>query len=159
EQRDLAVAGNLDRRNRHAGRRGVAGSGRDHDPPQDGALFGRGRGHGVTVDRVVADDPDRRPGGLERLDEVEREGVVVVDDEDHGTGSIVASDGPGRPAPASAPAASSIARRSAAALCSVSSNSRSGTLAATIPAPVWTWAWPPRSTAERIVIAVSRLPS
>ncbi len=40
------------------------------------------------------------------------------------------------------PAASSIARRSAAALCSVSSNSRSGTEPATIPAPVWTCAWP-----------------
>ena len=39
-------------------------------------------------------------------------------------------------------AASSIARRSAAALCSVSSNSFSGTLPATMPAPVWMWAWP-----------------
>ena len=49
------------------------------------------------------------------------------------------------PAAAFAPtgiAASSIARRSAAALCSVSSNSSSGTLRATMPAPVWTWAMP-----------------
>ena len=34
-----------------------------------------------------------------------------------------------------------------------------GTEPATIPAPVWTWAWPLRRTAYRIVIAVSRLPS
>src|SRR6185369_3779059 len=116
------------------------------------------------VDGVVADDTDLGPGRLERLDEVEREAVVVVDHEDHralppapaGAGSPV----PARDRGASAGAtASSIARRSAAALCSVSSNSFSGTLPATIPAPVWMWAWPSRRTALRIVIAVSRLPS
>ena len=75
--------------------------------------------------------------------------------------ALPGSDAPGavRPAASPVPAASSIARRSAAALCSVSSNSRSGTDPATIPAPVWTWAWPSRRTALRIVIAVSRLPS
>ena len=52
-----------------------------------------------------------------------------------------------------------MARRMAAALCSVSSNSRSGTEPATMPAPVWMWAWPSLRTALRMVMAVSRLPS
>ena len=56
-------------------------------------------------------------------------------------------------------AACSMARRMAAALCSVSSNSRSGTEPATMPAPVWMCAMPSLSTAERMVMAVSRLPS
>ena len=37
----------------------------------------------VAVDRVVADDPDLGSGRLEGLDEIERERVVVIDDEDH----------------------------------------------------------------------------
>src|SRR5207247_2095405 len=112
------------------------------------------------VDRVVAPDDDRGAGRLERLDEIEREAVVVVDDEDHVAASPAGSgSASGLRRPVVGATASSIARRRAAALCSVSSNSRSGTLPATIPAPVWTWARPSRRTALRIVIAVSRLPS
>ena len=56
----------------------------------------------------------------------------------HGEASEVTHDGAGLLA--GMPAAISIARRRAAALCSVSSNSFSGTDAATMPAPVWTCA-------------------
>ena len=82
----------------------------------------------VRGDLVVAHDPHVRPGGLERLHEVERERVVVVDHQDHrgaasGSGSAAGvADGRG----AAGATASSIARRIAAALCSVSSNSSSG---------------------------------
>ena len=94
------------------------------------------------VDGVVAHDPDVGPRGLERLDEVEREAVVVVDDEDHddalasrridvtATVAVVPASAAGA---SGTPAARSIARRSAAALWSVSSNSRSGTEPATMP--------------------------
>src|SRR5439155_16799145 len=122
---------------------------RDHDPLEPfrdvvGERLELGR-----TQRVVPHHADGGAGRLEGLDEVEREAVVVVDHEDHG------SDPP-TPAPASSSAAtgrspfvvdppassaaSSIARRRAAALCSVSSNSRSGTEPATMPAPVWTCA-------------------
>ena len=87
-----------------------------------------------AIDRVVADDADVGAGGLQRLDEVEGEAVVVVDDQDH----VVASAG--SRGVSGTPAACSMARRRAAALCSVSSNSDSGTEPATMPAPVWTWA-------------------
>ena len=161
--------------------------GRDHDPPQVRVGIIRKGGEARCVDRVVAHDADDRARDLERLDEVVREAVVVVDDQDHRelptvaapAGSAptglaatagVAPAGTALPAESSpaglgatvtrpTPAASSSARRSAAALCSVSSNSRSGTLRATIPAPAWRCATPPFSTALRMTIAVSRFPS
>ena len=117
-------------------RRRVARARRDDDPAQVGRrVVGEGLDPG-PVDGVVADDADVRPGRLERLDEVEGEAVVVVDDEDH-AGLRLAGAARRRPRPpprrargvSGIPAASSIARRMAAALCSVSSNSRSGTRA------------------------------
>ena len=62
---------------------GSPGPGRDDDAAQvRGRIVGQRLDAG-PVDRVVADDADVRAGGLERLDEVEGERVVVVDDEDH----------------------------------------------------------------------------
>ena len=102
------------------------------------------------------------PAACERLDEVEREAVVVVDDEDHRP--RLPPRGSARPArrarrvrrrrpPARSPGAG---RRPCARSPRTPSPAREP---ATIPAPVWTWAWPSRRTALRIVIAVSRLPS
>ena len=140
---------------------GIARPGRDHDPAQVCGRVVRQCLHLADVDGVVPDDADLCTSGLQRLDEVEREAVVVVDDQDHGWGlaSVAGLAGDSGRAASGTPAAISIARRSAAALCSVSSNSRSGTDPATMPAPVWTCAWPSFRTALRIVIAVSRLPS
>ena len=116
---------------------GSPGPGRDDDPAQV-----RGRVVGERLDAVAGRSRRcgrrgrRRPAACERLDEVEREAVVVVDDEDHGrTRLLVGFEAAARPRRrlASTPAASSIARRSAAALCSVSSNSRSGTRAGDDP--------------------------
>src|SRR3990170_9100408 len=137
-----------DCRDGYAGRARVARPRRDDDAGQGFGLGLRSALVGQSldarlVDLVVAHHEQPRPRRLERLDEVEGKAVVVVDDEDH----------------AAASAASWMARRIAAALCSVSSNSRSGTLPATMPAPVWRWATPSASTALRMVIAVSRLPS
>ena len=53
-------------------------------PAQVGAGIVGQRLDAGPVDRVVADDAHLGPGRLERLDEVEGEAVVVVDDEDHG---------------------------------------------------------------------------
>ena len=62
---------------------GSPGPGRDHDAAQVlRGIVGQGLDAG-PIDGVVADDPHVGPRGLERLDEVEREAVVVVDDEDH----------------------------------------------------------------------------
>ena len=98
EQRDLALAGDADGVHRDAGVVGVARAGRDDDAVQVGRLVGGQRLDPRPVDGVVADDPHVGARGLERLHEVERELVVVVDDEDH----------------AGAPAARRGARRSAA---------------------------------------------
>ena len=73
EERDRPVAGDLDRRDRDAGGVRVAGPGRDDDPPQLRVGIGGERLDPRPVDRVVADDADVGAGGLERLDEVERE--------------------------------------------------------------------------------------
>ena len=62
---------------------GSPGPGEIDDAAQ---LAGRVVGQGLDpgpVDRVVAHDVDLGPARLERLDEVERERVVVVDDQDH----------------------------------------------------------------------------
>src|SRR5262245_16192766 len=71
---------------------------------------------------VIARDAHVGVELAERLHEVEREGVVVVDDEDHANHSR----------------ASPIARKRAAAFASASAYSFSGTESATMPAPAWT---------------------
>ena len=73
--------------------------------------------------RVVRNDADLGARRLEGLDRLNVNEVVVVDDQDHGCASAGVSTA-ARGA-SSRPAAISIARRRAAALCSVSSNSRS----------------------------------
>src|SRR6185369_5547323 len=156
-----ALGGDLDRPDRDPGIVRVARTGRDDDATQARRRVVGHLGDGTDLDGVVADDMHLGPGRLECLHEVEGEAVVVVDDEDHGWTSISSASSSAAAAPDASltPAAISMARRKAAALCSVSSNSRSGTDPATIPAPVWTCAWPSLSTALRMVMAVSRLPS
>src|SRR5882762_4303068 len=78
---------------------------------------------------------------LKVLHQVVGKRVVVIDDEDHERLS-----------------AFSIAARSAAALCSHSRNSRSGTESATIPAPACKYAFPCLNKRVRMVIAISMLP-
>ena len=84
------------------------------------------RGRSETTSRrleaIVARHPDVGVQPAQGLDEVERERVVVVDDEDHANHSR----------------ASSIARKSAAALASASAYSFSATESATMPAPACT---------------------
>src|SRR4029078_9559834 len=139
----------------------IARTWRDDDAAQ---TRGRIVGHlsdRTDLDRVVAYDPYFSTRCLEGLHQVEGEAVVVVYNQDHGWASISSASraAAAGPAPSRPPAAISRAGRRAAALCSVSSNSRSGTDPATIPAPVWTWAWPSLRTALRMVIAVSRMRS
>ncbi len=95
-----------------------------------------------TVQRVVPDDDDVPVERREDLDEVERERVVVVEDEDHGNSPAL-----------------STARMSARALFSHSSASDSASESATIPAPACTWSTPFATTAVRIAIATSRFPA
>src|SRR5215468_1216454 len=79
---------------------------------------------------------------LDRLDEVEGEGVVVVDDENH--------------RPASSPAMATSAARS---LCAVSWYSASGMLSWTMPAPAWKRSRCPLSATLRMTMARSMSPS
>ena len=102
------------------------------------------------VDRVVAADLHLGPQLAEVLDQVVGEAVVVVDHDDPWHR---------RPYQSLSAAATSMARKSAAALFWVSSYSAAGTESATIPAPACTWAIPSWQTTVRIVMQVSRLPS
>src|SRR5258705_5148053 len=98
---------------RHARLIGIARTRRDHD-----ALGSLGD-DGVTAERVVAHDLERRAQLTEVLDEVVGKGIVVVDDEDH----------------RSVLAASRSARIMPRALELFSSHSVFGSESATIPAP------------------------
>ena len=69
---------------------------RDDDPAQVRVRIVGQLAHPGPVERVVADDPDLGAGGLERLDQVEGEAVVVVDDQDHAPGPRGALAGAGR---------------------------------------------------------------
>ena len=63
---------------------GLPGPGETTMPRRScGGVGGHGL-HALAGDLVVADHADVRAGGLERLDQVEREAVVVVDHQDHG---------------------------------------------------------------------------
>ena len=115
----------------------VAGSGGD-DYLRRGHLHRLLEGYPVVpVDhRVSSQLPDV-------LDEVVDEGVIVVDDED---------------LQLSPPPAASRAFKSAAALCSVSYHSFSGSESATIPPPAWMVALSPSATRVLIVMAKSAFP-
>ncbi len=96
---------------------GATGAGRE-----DEGFGGEHRDAG-GVEVVVADDADVGVDGADELVEVVGEGVVVVDDQDHGSSSF---------------AASSMARTTAAALLTVSSYSGPGWESATMPPPLRT---------------------
>src|SRR3954463_13144745 len=87
-------------------------------------------------------DDGRSPEALDQLDEVVRERVVVVDNEDHAGTSIGATAG-----------------SSAAALARVSRSSVSGSESATTPAPAWMLTASPVPPAVRIVMQKSRSPA
>src|SRR5262249_28098467 len=103
----------------------------------------RHRGDRIHVHLVVAHDLQLRPQLTEVLDEVVRERVVVVDDDDHGR--MVA-------------AAMRRARTRPRALEQVSSHSVLGSESATMPAPTCTDATPSRQTIVRMVMQESRFP-
>src|SRR5690606_17406686 len=74
--------------------------------------------------------------------------IVVVDHQNHGAASPLASAG----------STISAARKIALALFMVSFHSRAGTESATMPPPAWTCSLPSLITAVRMAIAVSILP-
>ena len=109
----------------------------------------------VDADLVVANDLDVRAELGEVLVEVERERVVVVEQQDAQAraGALVAGPDVGRSlarrgharAPSvstAADSASASAASTAPALAATSADSRAGTESATMPAPAWTWATP-----------------
>src|SRR5262249_39825098 len=98
--------------------------------------------HALHGDGVVAKHLCLRPERLQRLRKVEGEGVVVVDEDDHGS--------------ASSPAMATSAARS---LCAVSWYSAAGTLSCTIPAPAWKRSLCPASATARMMLARSMSPS
>src|SRR6478735_6570356 len=95
----------------------------------------------VRVDLVVAAHDHLSAELLEQVDEVVREAVVVVDEQDHRSDS-----------------ASVIAVSRAASFRRHSSCSACGSESATIPAPAWRWATRSWSTTVRIAMQVSRSP-
>src|SRR4029453_3604566 len=99
-------------------------------------------GNLVGRDLVVPPHDRRRAQLAQVLREVERERIVVVDEESHRPASAIAS-------------ACSIAR----ALSRVSSYSAAGFESATIPAPAWMCARPFRIVMVRIAMQKSRLPA
>ena len=95
-------------------------------------------------DRVVAEDVDLGAALLEEVDEVPRERVVVVEDQDPHAYST---------------SASSIAASSAASLARHSRCSASGSESTTTPAPACSRATPPETTIVRSAMHVSIEPS
>ena len=95
-------------------------------------------------DRVVAEDMDLGAALLEEVDEVPRERVVVVEDEDPHAYST---------------SASSIAASSAASFARHSRCSASGSESTTTPAPACSRATPPDTTIVRSAMHVSIEPS
>ena len=128
-----------------------------HQRGRDAGLVGgaraRGDHHGIGPHRqdlvgggpIVAEDPHLARQFAQILDEVVRERVVVVDDNNHGV-------------PWFARLTRSSARTNAFALFTVSTYSRSGTESATMPAPACTYARFPATTIVRMVMAVSIFP-
>ncbi len=121
---------------RDAGILGAAGAGRDDD------VRGLQRFDLAERDLVVAAHQRRRAQLAEVLREVERERVVVVDEENHRPSSAMAS-----------------ACSSARALSRVSSYSAAGFESATMPAPAWMRALPSRMVMVRMAMQKSRLPA
>src|SRR5690606_5819765 len=137
EHRD-AAGECLDHRERDARILRAARARRDHEMRRRERLRVR---HGQ---RIVAVDVHVRAEHEERLHEVVRERVVVVDQKQldaHNPSS-----------------ASSSALRRIALFASTSRYSLSGTLSATMPAPAWKLYSSPSNTIVRIVIAWSMLP-
>ena len=120
----------LHRRERDARGVGVAGSGRDHEPVRIHRRDSR------DVDLVVPHDLRLHAEPLDRLDEVERERVVVVYDECHASSF-----------------ANLAASKIAFDLFTVSMYSFSGSESATIPAPARIVSVPRSKTIVRITIA------
>src|SRR5712691_1290873 len=116
------------------------GTGRDDDAVVTGELPDR--------DLIVAEHRGLDSELSEILDEVVREGVVVVDDREAGRWWSRHH----------MPSAISMALNIAPAFSNVSSNSRSGRESATTPAPDCTYATPSATTMVRNVIAMSMLP-
>ncbi len=114
---------------------GGAGPRGDHDLLR---LLPEGLVHGQGV---VPDDLHLRPQLAEVLVEVERERVVVVDEQDHAS-----------------PPAWRRASKSAPAFAFVSRSSAAGSESATIPAPACRVTRPPRNWSVRIAMQKSRLP-
>src|SRR5262245_49012511 len=139
EHRDAALREGADRGD------GDAGVGRPARARRDDERVGRAReqlGHGRDV---VADDLDVRAELAQVLDEVVREGVVVIDHQ--------------QPRHQSTPSrARSMAWISARALFSHSRYSRRGSESATMPAPACTETSPRFTSMVRMVIARSMLP-
>ena len=127
----------LNQRHRNACILRTSGPWRDDDPIR--LQFG----NLVERDLVVAFDERRRAQFAEVLGQVERERIVVVDQQNHYN-----------PASAIASAVSS-----ARALSRVSSYSAAGLESATMPAPAWTRARPSRMVIVRIAMQKSRLPA
>ena len=96
----------------------------------------------VGVELVVPEHHDLCSERAEQVREVVREGVVVVDQEDHGAASCSDS-------------ARSIAASSARSLARHSSCSAAGSESATMPPPACRWATPSRSQSVRIAMQVS----
>src|SRR5262249_52255489 len=111
--------------------------------PTDGA--GPGGQRVLGIEAIVPRDAHVRVQLAQRLDEVERERVVVVHDEDHAS----------LPCPIHS-RASAMDRKSASALVSASRYSLSATESATMPAPAWMRQRPFSTTAVRIAIAMSQ---
>ena len=95
-------------------------------------------------DRVVAEHVDVGAALFEEVDEVPRERVVVVEDEDPHAYSA---------------SASSMAVSSAASFARHSRCSASGSESATTPAPAWSRATPSATTIVRSAMHVSIVPS
>src|SRR5206468_7656562 len=140
ERRDPALGCLAHQLRRAPGGLGTPRAGRDHEAVRSRIKrCGEARGVGTH-------DFDARAQGAERLREVEREAVVVVDEQDRRHGD-------------SSPPASSIARSSARALARVSASSAAGSESATIPAPASMRHTPCAIVAVRMVMQVSSAPS
>src|SRR5438270_4691210 len=130
DAQDGQVPGELpDRLERDAGIVWRAGTRRDHEGVEPSQVGRR--------DRVVTEDRRLRARLVAELDQVEGEGVVVIDDPHPDLPSPDSGKGLGG-GRHGMPSACSIAAKRTLALASVSWYSRCGSESATIPAPAWT---------------------
>src|SRR5690606_16531120 len=119
----------------------------------------------VQSDFVVAPDNHFFAQFSQVLDQVVGEGIVIVDDQNHGrfprfpsAPSVFVCAAQTFPAAPAAVSAHRTAFHSASALWRHSRYSRRGSESITMPAPVWIWATPSRTVTVRIIILNSILP-